>query len=203
VIGTEVSISYNSGSGHATYSWDQFENLLWSNSATDWERKASFTWYVLNYYFYEVRFVAETFMLIEENDTVFPAHSVTVNGDKYPPSTGTVGSLVFSCTSGDGGPGSDFSQVFENYWVDDPEDDIDKLYEGTVNYVGFLENTDQVRDVITSIGFVPNGVTEPGGIFYDGAGLTIHDTEETTPGNFVETGWYNITGRYTIMFYEQ
>jgi hypothetical protein len=187
------------------YPWNQFEELLWS-AAPDWQRQASFAYYIINYYFYELRSAVKALTLIEENDTVLPSHNVTVNGDEFPGTPPLAvdkqGTLVFSCTSGNAGPGSDFSEVFHDYWVDESSDDIDKLYEGTVNFVGFLRNSDDARDVITSIGFVPNGEQDPGGVFYDD-GLTIYDIKATSPGVFDKTASITITGRYTILFSEQ
>jgi hypothetical protein len=202
---TVVDMVNNATSETVSYPWDQFEELLWSK-APDWQQQASFAYYIINYYFYELRFVVNAFTLIEKNDTILPSQNVTVNGDEFPgtPPLGVdqQGTLVFSCTSGNAGPGSDFSQVFHDYWVDESSDDIDKLYEGTVNFVGFLRNSDDARDVITSIGFVPNGEQDPGGVFYDD-GLTIYDIKETSPGVFNETASITITGRYTILFSEQ
>jgi hypothetical protein len=206
---TEVTIDNNTTVDSVTYPWEEFEELFWTDVADEdeWQRQASFAYYIMNFFFYEVRFVGDAIMLIEENDTVLPTESVTINGDTFPgtPPAGVAsqGTLVLECTDGDAGPGSDFSEVATDYWVDDSGDDIDKLYEGTINFVGFLENVDEERDVITSIGFVPNSEIDPGGVFFDDEGLTIWDTEEISDGVFSATEWINIKGRYSILFYEQ
>lgn len=202
---TVVDLENHDTAQTAQYTWDEFEELLWSETADDWERQASFVNYVLTYYFYELKFVVRTLMLIEENDVELETQSVTVAGDAFPgtPPAGTArqGSLVLDCTFGDAGPSSNFSEVFEDFWSDEPGNELDSLYNGTVNFVGFVENSDEARDVITSIGFLPNGPEEPGGVFYDGEGLTIAETEGTS-GTFAINGWYTITGRYDILFYE-
>ncbi len=206
--GTVVDLE-NTDETQVQYSWEEFEELFWNDDYNyeTWERQASCAYYVINFMFYQVRFVKDALLLIEENDTVLPAQSVTIDGDTF---TGTppngwdeTGSLVLSCTSGDAGPGSDFREVFNDFWMNDEDDSIDTLYDGTVNFVGFLEDSDDARDVITAIGFVPNSEEDPGGVFFDEPGLTVYETEETSPGVFSdETPSYTITGRYSIMFFE-
>ncbi len=191
------------------YTWDQFDELLGSDPpAPVWQQQASFASSIVGFYFNQVKFVINAITLIEENDTTLSKGNVTINGDTFPgtPPAGhdAQGTLTLSLTSGNGGPGSDFSEVFHDYWVNDPSDDIDQLYDGSVNFVGFLRNSDEARDVITSIGFVPNGPDDPGGVFFDGAGLTIYETEETSPGVFSidDAATLTITGGYSIMFFE-
>lgn len=212
VAGTMVDIVKNDAIQEtASYPWDEFEALLWPDAeghvAADWERQASFGYYIINFYFYQVNFVADAITLIEENDTVLPAQSVPINGDTFPGAPpdghGATGTLVLSCTAGNAGPGSDFREDFTDFWMDDPSDDMDNLYDGSVDFVGFLESIDDSRDVITSIGFVPNSAEDPGGVFYDGDGLTVYETKEAPDNVFEETAWYSITGRYSIMFFER
>jgi hypothetical protein len=70
-----------------------------------------------------------------------------------------------------------------------------------VRLVGFLENSTQ-DDVLTSIGFVPEG-NAPGGVFFD-EGLTIYDTGENPAGVFTidDSATWTITGGYSFMFYQ-
>ncbi len=186
----------------AEYDWNTFEELFWNGEADEWQRQASYAWYVLNFHLYQVKNVVETLTLIGEHDTELQGGSVTINGDRYPPVTGTVGTMVLRCTSGDGGPGSDFSQTFTDFWENDPDDELDSLMDGVINYRGYLENVDEARQVITAIGFWPGGSEDPGGVFFDEEGLTVYETDETSPGTFEETTSYNISGSYAIMFYE-
>ena len=202
---TTVSLEYFIDSnlqGTADYDWNTFEGLFWNGAADEWQRQASYAWYVLNFHLYQVKFVVETLTLIGEHDTELQSGSVTVNGDRYPPVTGTVGTMVLRCTSGNGGPGSDFSQTFTEYWENDPDDELDSLMDGIINYRGFLETVDEARQVITAIGFWPGGTEDPGGVFFGEEGLTVSETDETSLGTFEETTSYNISGSYAIMFYE-
>jgi hypothetical protein len=187
------------------YTWDLFGELL-GTDALDWEKQASFASSIINFIFNQLNFDINAITMIEENDTVLEKKSVTVDGDTFlgtPPAGHAVkGTLTLSCPDGNVGPGGDFSEVFHDYWVNDPLDDIDYLYNGSVSFVGFLENSDAVRGVITSIGFVPNP-GEPGGVLFDGDGLTIYETEETS-GVFSinDAATITITGGYSIMFFE-
>jgi hypothetical protein len=189
------------------YTWDEFDELLGS-AAPDWQQQASFASIIIGFIFDQLTFDINTITQIEENDTTLSKGNVTINGDTFPgtPPAGhdAKGTLVLSSTDGNVGPGGDFSEVFHDYWVDDPLDDIDQLYDGSVNFVGFLRNSDDARDVITAIGFIPNGPDDPGGVFFDEDGLTIYETEETSPGVFSidDAATLIITGGYSIQFFE-
>jgi hypothetical protein len=205
VTGTGVLLE-REGFPQQPYTWDQFDELLGSG-APDWQQQASFASIIIGFIFDQLTFDINTIKRIEENDTTLSKGNVTINGDTFPgtPPAGhdAQGTLTLSLTSGNGGPGSDFSEVFHDYWVNDPLDDIDPLYDGSVNFIGFLRNSDDARDVITSIGFIPNGPDDPGGVFFDGAGLTIYETEESS-GVFSidDAATLTITGGYSIQFFE-
>lgn len=186
--------------------WDEFETLLSSDTADIWEKQASFASNIVGFIFNQLNFDIEAITLIAENDTVLSKKSVTFNSaftGTAPAGHASQGTLILSSTDGNVGPGSDFSEVFNDYWVNDSSDDIDQLYDGSVRFVGFLEDSDDARDVITAIGFIPNSADDPGGVFFDGEGLTIYETEETS-GVFSidEAATLTITGGYSIMFYE-
>jgi hypothetical protein len=206
ITGTGVLLE-REGFAPVEKTWDEFDELLGSG-APDWQQQASFASIIIGFIFDQLTFDINTIKRIEENDTALSKGNVTINGDTFPgtPPAGhdAQGTLTLSLTSGNGGPGSDFSEVFHDYWVNDPLDDIDQLYDGSVNFIGFLRNSDDARDVITSIGFIPNGPDDPGGVFFDGEGLTIYETEETSPGVFSidDAATLTITGRYSITFFE-
>jgi hypothetical protein len=205
ITSSGVNISLNGGSTEA-FTWDEFSSLFSSDTSDTWEKQASFASSIINFIFNQLNFDINTITLIEENDTVLQKRSVLIDSTftGTPPAGHAVkGTLTLSCPDGNAGPGGDFSEVFNNYWVNDPSDDIDQLYDGSVSFVGFLEDSDEIRDVITSIGFVPNSAEDPGGVFFDGEGLTIYETQETS-GIFSidDAATITITGGYSIMFYE-
>jgi hypothetical protein len=203
ITGTGVRLE-REGFVSVEYTWDEFEELLGSG-APDWQQQASFASSIIGFYFNQVKFVINAITLIEENDTALSKGNVTINGDTFPgtPPAGHVaqGTLTLSCTNGNVGPGGDFSEVFHDYWVDDPSDDIDQLYDGSVRLDGFVENSDEARDIITSIGFP---VVLFGSEDHPEEGLTIYETEETSPGVFSinDAGTLTITGGYSIQFSE-
>jgi hypothetical protein len=205
---TPAGIVLDRGSTSEPMTWDELEALLLSDTAATWEKQASFASSIIGFIFNQLNFDINAITLIEENDTVLSKKSVTINGDTFPgtPPAGHIaqGTLILSSTDGNVGPGGDFSEVFNNYWVNDTSDDVDQLYEGSVSFVGFLRNADDARDVITAIGFIPNGTEDPGGVFFDGAGLTIYETQETSPGVFSidDAATITITGGYSILFFE-
>ena len=186
------------------YTWDEFDELLGSG-APDWQQQASFASSIIGFYFNQVKFVINAITLIEENDTALSKGNVTINGDTFlgtpPAGHDAQGTLTLSCTNGNVGPGGDFSEVFNDYLVDDPSDDIDQLYDGSVRLDGFVENSDEARDIITSIGFP---VVLFGSEDHPEEGLTIYETEETSPGVFSinDADTLTITGGYSIQFSE-
>src|SRR5690606_18459612 len=140
-----VNISLNGGPSEA-FTWDDFEAFL-NSDAPDWQKQASFASNIISFMLSQVNFDINAITLIEENDTVLKKKSVTKGGDIFPgtPLDGhdAQGTLVLSNTDGNVGPGGDFSEVFHDFWVNDTTDYIDQLYDGTVNFVGFLENSDE------------------------------------------------------------
>jgi hypothetical protein len=200
-----ISLSLNDGTP-VFYTWDEFDELLGSDKP-DWQKQASFASSIIDFIFSQLRFVINGINLIEKNDTALSKGDVTITGDTFsgtpPAGHSAQGKLMLSNTDGDVGPGGDFSEVFNDYWVNDPSDDIDQLYSGKVSLVGFLEDSDDARDVITAIGFIPNSAEDPGGVFFD-EGLTLYETQESPSGIFTidDSATLTISGRYTIMFYE-
>jgi hypothetical protein len=198
-----VNISLNGGAS-VYFTWDQFDELLGSG-APDWQQQASFAATMIGFVFSQLDFVVGAITLIAENDSILSSSSVIIDGATFPgtPPAGisAEGTLTLSNTEGEVGPGGSFSEVFDDFWVNDSMDDIDTLFEGRVDLVGYLEDVDE-NGITTAIGFIPDP-GDPGGVFFDD-GLTIYETEENPAGVFTidDTSAITITGRYSIMFYE-
>ncbi len=198
-----VNVSLNEGAP-AYFTWDEFDGLVGSD-APAWQQQASFAAFIVRFVFSQLDFVIGSITLITDNDSELSSTDVLIDGDTFPgtPPAGfdAKGTLTLSNTEGDVGPGGSFSAVFDDYWVNDASDDIDELYSGRVDLVGYLEDVDE-NDITRAIGFIPDP-GDPGGVFFD-EGLTIYETVESAPGVFTidDTSAITITGRYSIMFYE-
>ena len=166
---TPTGVLLDRGSISKSKTWDEFDELIGSDKPA-WQKQASFASNIVGFIFNQLNFDIEAITLIAENDTVLSKKSVTFNSaftGTAPAGHASQGTLILSSTDGNVGPGSDFSEVFNDYWVNDKSDDIDQLYDGSVRFVGFLEDSDDARDVITAIGFIPNSADDPGGVFFD------------------------------------
>lgn len=205
-----VSISLNNGAAR-TYTWDELYALYLDENEEYWRWQASLSAIIISKLLDEVVFSADTLTEIETNDTTLEEDgSLAFTCSAFPGSTPPSGvpvlqgtnTLGWVDTSGDSalGPGDDFTWTYYWCWADDPSNDIDLLYLGSVSMLGFLENS--ADDTIASIGFMPEG-DSAGGVFYDG--FLIYTTEETSQGVVeVETGDYLVyNGGYSIMFYTE
>jgi hypothetical protein len=203
----KVTISQAGGSVNLT--WDEFENILSTNAPT-WQQQASLAYFIVNFILSQAEFSINTISLIEKNDAALQKNkSMITQGDDFagspPQGHAALGNTLMEWidrTGGELGPGDSFNLTFSDFWSNDTTDTISTIYDGTARFVGFLENMDESRDIITSIGFVPNP-GEPGGVYFD-EGFTIYEVEENPSGIFTidDTATITVKGGYSIMFVE-
>jgi hypothetical protein len=96
------------------------------------------------------------------------------------------------------GPGDSFVWYFDDCWDDDPDDDIDDLYNGTINLMNYVDNEED--GVTIRIGYEPP-VEGPGGVYFENfeiseieedGGIYSHDSASAV----------TLNGGYIIVFYE-
>ena len=169
---------------------DEFKSYL-ETSPDTLNQQLSVAYHMIEMLYDQVIFVAGTLVKIDNDELG------TVHGDPHaglPDPTG--GTLTLTCTSGNVMPGADFSVVFDNYWQDDPDDDIDTLIDGTVYLNGFLRN--ETNDVLQNIGFAWG---DGAGVFYGENGVALYETEDN--GGLIQEWTHSIFGSYSIVFTPQ
>ena len=132
----------------------------------------------------------QTGPIVETCDT-FPRPPVP---DVPNPGTSTVAWSDMN-TDNSVGPGDSFFLDFSNCWLDDPTDDFDSLYNGTIEFANY---TEVVTDgVITRVGFEPSGGR--GGVFF--TSLSLAETEDDGVNILVfDTEAIIINGSFSIVF---
>jgi hypothetical protein len=155
-------------------------------------QQLSVAYHMIELLYDQVTFVAATIVKIEDDDLG------TVHGDPQvdlPDPTG--GTFTLTCISGPVVPGADFSAVFQNFWLDEPDEDIDTLIDGSLDLQNYLRI--ELNDVLTDLGFAwSNGA----GVFYSENGVAFYETEEV--GGVLTQNWtHTIFGSYSIVFTAQ
>jgi len=198
------------------FTWNDFEQLF-DTSTNPAEQLAAFGFQVVEFLFEQVDFVTEILGLIDENATdLQQAGSIEEMCDAFSTAgltapTNIIGrtvpdqgmrslSWIDSNSDSNLGPGDGFVGTLNQCWFNDPTDDVDELLNGVGNFLGYVENIDQNREVITALGFTSVTPPTPGGVFY--TDFTISETEETTPGTAEITDVIGLEGGVSIMFTE-
>ena len=203
------SVTISQAGGSVNLTWDEFDNLLGTDAPT-WQQQASLAYFMVNFIISQIDFSINTISLIEKNDTALQKNrSMSTQGDSFtgsPPQGHAIqGNQVLEwidSSDGDFGPSDSFTLTFSDFWTNDTDDDISTILQGKVSLVGFLEDMDESRDVVTAIGFVPNP-GEPGGVFFD-EGFSLYEVEKNPSGTYSidDTATMTLKGGYSIMFVE-
>ena len=198
------------------YTWNDFDQLF-DNSTNPAEQLAAFGFQVIEFLFEQVDFVTEVLGLIDENAAdLQQAGSIEEVCDAFSDAGLTVPTNIIGRTVPDQGirslawvdsnsdsilgPSDGFVGTLNECWFNDPTDDVDEILNGVGNFLGYVENVDQNREVITALGFTSVTPPTPGGVFY--TDFTISETEETTPGTAEITNVIGLEGGISIMFTE-
>lgn len=171
---------------------DDFKDSLEMN--VDALRKhASVAYHAIELLYDQVILVAGVVIKIENSDR--GTELGTEHGDSnagLPDPTG--GTLTLSCTSGSVEPGANFSLAFDNFWQDDPDDNIDTLIDGSVNFMGFFRT--ETNEFLENIGFEWG---DGAGVFYNENGVAFSETEDTGDSLTRELT-HTVFGSYSIIF---
>ena len=211
--GPGVQVTTEPASTTACYTWEEFDSLL---DELDPEEsvalRAVLGWGAIDFTLEQSVYAFEIFPLLE--DATFADGSPTEQCDIYgstwtegPPNPGTT-TLSWFDDNPDGsvGPGDSFRQEFNECWLDEPNDDIDELLNGIMDFVSYTEVIDPSREVLTRIGF--EGETQNmkiGGVGYGdelgNAPVVITETLDSG-GTISVDSEIRLSGKYVIVFYE-
>ena len=159
-----------------SYTWSQFEDLLNDDTAPAWQRQASLSANALG-------LVYELFILVAER--LDELEAVTVNNptaaacDMFTgtPPAGVMAqgeTVITWLGSGELSDGDDFQWDFTQCWIDDPLNDLDSLFDGSIQLQDYTETIDSDSNTLFEIGFGSLG-DGPGGVIFD---LEVSETEE-------------------------
>lgn len=188
-----------------TVAWGDFDGLYDDTNAAAYARVASFAFSMLRFMYEQGELVILALEFIGDNDTLIEQiGSIEESCDTYPfaplpPPTVIPGMsrVSWSDASHDNslGAGDTFYLDFTECWDDDPNNDFDTLYNGTVNFVNYTEV--QSGGVLTRIGFEPG--TVPGGVDFES--LKITETETTLSNVLIaDTETITLTGGFSMVF---
>ena len=208
VPGVDITYSPNGDAGpHTTssFSWVDFDSLFDDAGAEDYEKIAAFAYSMLRFMYEQGELVIFALEFIGDNDTLLEQTGrIEESCDTYPlapspPPSVIPGMSRFSWydASFDNslGAGDTFYLDFTECWDDDPNDDFDTHYQGTVNFVNYTEV--ESGGVLTRIGFEPGNT--PGGIDFEF--LKITETETTLTNIVLATDeTITLTGGFSMVF---
>jgi len=176
--------------GSASFTWLQFEDL-YGTAAPAYQQTACFSYGARWLVFEQAGHMVDAIELITSREAELAAGPVTVLCDPYPPPAGARGTIRYEWidVSGDGTVGSNdtFSITFDQCWVNDPADDIDKIINGSATLSQFADSAATPVVVGGDMSF---------------SNFVITETEEVTPGVFTTlTDTVTINGGFELYFF--
>lgn len=173
VVAGGVQVSLN-GAAAIAYTWEEFGNLLDDDAQETWLRRASLATGAFEF-IYEFAFnVAD---VLDELELATLNNPIVQRCDMFTgtPPTGILPQGEITITwigSGELSDGDDFEWLFNQCWLDEPNSDIDELFDGTVSLENYTETVDFNTNTLFEIGF--GGLSgQPGGVIFD---LTLSET---------------------------
>jgi len=209
--GPGVLVSTDPATEEVCYPWDTFEDLL-DSEKDEIGALASLGWSAISFTLEQGEYALDAFEVIDIYEEILATgdplleqcDAYAANWPDGPPNPGdTLFSWVDDNVNGEVGPGDSFRQEFESCWYDDPDDDIDELIDGVIEFVSYTEVVS--NDLITRIGFEGATNARTGGVRYgDELGndpLVITETIEQD-GTITPDEPITLTGQYVIVFFE-
>lgn len=172
---------------------DDFKDYSEDSGVASLLRQASIAYHMTELLFDQVNFVASMIVKIEDDD--LGAEYGDANPGLPDPTGGT---LTLRCTSGTVAPGANFSVVFDNYWMDDADDDIDTLINGSVKLMSYFRT--ESNGELAEVGFAwEDSGDDNAGVFYNEDGVAFYETKDSGEGLTQEWS-HTVYGSYEIVF---
>ena len=171
--------------GPVSLSWLQFEALDHDDTAEPCLRVARYSYNAMEFTFEQFSLAYLLLATVVENEDLLQSSgSIVGSGDVFP-GTGRAGTLRIdwqdTAINGDLGPGDSFVGTFAEFWIDDPTDDIDRIYNGVLTLSGYTENQGAINNV--------------GGAF-----VFSNFSEQETEGNVISPDSTTISGGFNVLF---
>ena len=185
-------LSYNNSvvSGPDTFTWAEFESLVGS-AAPEYQQVAAYAYAARGFVFEQAALEIDALEIITSRDAELAQAPVVLSCDRFPPASGTAGTITYTWidASGDGdlNPGDSFAIAFNQCWVNDPGDDIDKLLNGAATLSGYTESIEPSLWIGGDMTF---------------SNLVVTETEETSPGTFTTLDSVTVNGGFQVFFWE-
>jgi hypothetical protein len=178
--------------GSASFTWLQFEDL-YGSAAPAYQQTACYTYGARGLVFEQAGLMVNAIELVTSREAELAAGPVTVLCDPYPPPAGARGTIRYEWidASGDGTVGSNdtFAITFDQCWVDDPADDIDKILNGSAMLSQFADSAEAPVVVGGDMSF---------------SNFVITETAEAAPGVYTTLpDPTTINGGFEIYFFGQ
>ncbi|NPV04414.1 MAG: hypothetical protein HPY67_06760 [Syntrophaceae bacterium] len=168
--------------GPVDLTWLQFEALENDAGAAPYLRVARYSYSAIEFIFEQFSLAYLLVALVFEYDDQLQSSRSIVGNSAVFPGTGRAGTLRvdWQDTTGNGdlGPGDRFVGTFSEFWVDDPTDDVDRMYDGVLTLSGYIEN--------------PNSL---GGAF-----VFSNFRERETQGNMISPDSTIVNGGFDVIF---
>jgi hypothetical protein len=155
ILATGVRIEAFSGTdpfaGPVDLTWLQFEALENDTTAAEYLRVARYGYSAMEFTFEQFSLTYLLLATVVENDDLLQSGGSIIGTGTVFPGTGRAGTLRIDWQDASGnndlGPGDAFVGTFSEFWVDDSNDDIDRMYNGVLRLTGYIENQGAINNV--------------------------------------------------------
>lgn len=156
--------------------WQQFDDVEDDDAAPPYQKIARLAYSAWQVVFEQVHIAYTSLSLTVANDAALEANKSYVATGEVFPGTGVAGTLkidwIDASGNGELGPGDTFNTTFTDWWVNDPDDNIDDLYNGLLILTGYTENPNSVGGDFSFSDFrkqeTENNEVDPGAVTVNG-----------------------------------
>jgi hypothetical protein len=163
-------------------SWAEFEALETDAGAAQYLRVARYAYNALEFVFEQFSLSYLLLSTIVDYEDLLQSNGSIIGNSKIFPGTGSAGTLridwLDASGNGDLGPADNFFGTFTQFWIDDPTDDIDRMYNGELGLLGYIETQNSAG----------------GNLVFDN--FTLRETE----GNTISPDTTTINGGFSLLF---
>jgi hypothetical protein len=202
IVPDGVELSLNGGTPVA-FTWDQINALWLDDTAPDWQRRGALALSALDLVFSRALMTNDALNLIDDTLPANNPRQESCDAFTSGPPAGISAQGIRTLTwlgSGSLQPGDDFRWSFIDCWINNPDNNVDDVFNGDINLRGYV-NVDSGGN-LTRTGFEPFGFgTSEGGVLFDN--LEITRIVEDSLGNFTvdPNGRTTLNGGFVVVFF--